>query len=368
LTTRVSRGGWVLLAAGLTTLALVPARAAEKSSTVSAPVPSAAASDNAAKPAAPPVVPAPARPKPRVKSEAEEIQTLREMTRMTPKFSGSCGGYDRIGALTAFPFWTKTLPLANEQIRTINMLEAVVGESRELSFYNEADYPTQSLAEYQAYLNRSHPRRLAAIKHAQRIVALGLLTDQQAEFVLYRYVSKSRPTYSFGEARLSLFSVDPEVQKRNQAEMMANNQDTDAATLALLSPNQRLIWSRTNVVRELAKEPPELPAIADLEADREKLRQERSLFCILGRVPSYFGESGYQRRLLRDLEEVTATGLSWIRMSKSPAEQVAQRRAAFLRHAEQFALTGILTEDQAKQADKKREVDVTRVRVSGNRP
>jgi hypothetical protein len=113
----------------------------------------------------------------------------------------------------------------------------------------------------------------------ERIVALGLLTDQQAEFVLYRYVSNSRPTYSFGddgmqetlgltseqrkrltdiweqsrlrEARLNLFSVDPEVQKRNHAEMMANNKDTDA-TLALLSPNQRLIWSRTNVVRELA--------------------------------------------------------------------------------------------------------------------
>ena len=86
-------------------------------------------------------------------------------------------------------------------------------------------------------------------------------------------------------------------------------------------------------------------------------------FRVLADTPKfYIGLSPYQKRLLRDLEEVTRDGLLWISLrnpgsddSDPPADAhddradpIAQARREFLMHAEQVALLGILTEAQAE--------------------
>jgi len=121
-------------------------------------------------------------------------------------------------------------------------------------------------------------------------------------------------------------------------------------------------WSRLTAEQSLPAEPPDLPALSDAEVASIKIEDVSPTFRALAEKANTLGMYDDQKKLLKDLEEVARAGLLWIglRNAEGPptphadvrerqADWVSQRRAEFVKHAEQVALLGILTQRQAEE-------------------
>lgn len=357
--TRVTCRGGILLALGIAALALVRVIAHANSASSAAPL--AAAGDKApAETQAGLAVSAQNLSKPISRSDAAEINSLRSGLRIGP-ILGCNDNSDLIGALASNRFWTEALPLGQQQTAAINQLDEVLRAARSLSLETDADYPARDLASYQAYVDRGHQRRHAAFRQAQRVVSLGLLTEPQAAFVIHRILTTRRPIHTLGDENVQELLGMTAQQKRTAAAIAAGTTATDAAILEILTPRQMEKWSILTAQQTLPAEPPKLPTLSDAAAASSNL-DELWLIARLtrkGDKGDLVKLSAPQKKLLKDLEDVTRQGLHWINLQhpddptlpadvrKAHAERVLQLRADFVLHAWQFVLLGILTQDQA---------------------
>lgn len=319
---------------------------------------------------------------------ARETQGISSGLRAAPAFASNLP-FGLIGDLVKSLRWKKVLPLAPAQASAIMKLDDLLRKVRYHSMRVDADYLDGNPADYREYMARNGARRSEISYSARRMVSLGLLTGPQEAFVTHYHLSGVRPLHTLQDAnvkvmleftqrqdvelakvlnacntrqgRMQLMSADPEVKKRVRAEMDANLRDTDAAAMKILTPRQHEIWSQLTAERSLPEEPPDVPALSDADAARIKLEELSPVFRVLGEKANALKLSDEQRGFLKDLEEVTKTGWLWIGLGNragpyppgdarnDPIDPIAQTRAEFLKHAEQVALLGILTEKQAEQ-------------------
>ncbi len=304
-------------------------------------------------------------------SEAEELRRLREGVRLEMMFSGECGPLDRIGALSTHRFWTPVLPLSEAQVAVLTKLDDIVQEGRTISVRADAQYFAKTVDAYRHYLARSAVRREKTIFHAQAVVDLGLLTNQQAAFVTQRHLSSASSKALFDAmSQTQLGMTESQIQELRQLakalpiyyqqpreEWATIIKQNDAALLNLLTPPQQERWEQLTAERTLPAEPPDLPAAdeANVAAMRMKIPDDSPILSYLTENPrSSIGISRYQKRLLDDLVEVARDGALWISLDESASddEQTDKRCKDFIAHCEQVALLGILTEGQAAWVQK----------------
>ncbi len=321
---------------------------------------------------------------------AAEIEFLRRQLRSEPLTSSyPQESFDLVGGLTSHRTWTRALPLGGEQVAALGKLDVLLREGRTRSYYFDADYPAADLASYMAYVSDSHARRLAALRRAQCIARLGLLTEPQAGFVMQRVLTTRELRYSLtdenvqdrlgmtksqrlklkwvmqaiwtrGQEYTPLLEVDPEKQPQIAAALAATRKGyRQEAMLGVLTLHQLDILLQLTREWTLPAEPPALPALADAQAARADLYDRSPTFAHLARLSDALDLSDDQHNHWKDLEEVTELGLAWIGLQHSDdpdetaeqrssrEEQVSRRRAEFLAHAEQFLLLGILSRSQA---------------------
>jgi hypothetical protein len=364
----------ISLAVGFAALLLVPARGQDKSAAVdsrdSIRPPAAAETPAAQPPAAAQAV----QSKPMSKADAAEMDSLRSGLRFMPHIFVD-EPLSLIGGLASHPHWTGALHLGKAQASALTTLDDVVRKARRLTWHADAEYPTQDVAFYHQYLDRSNRRLSGTIAHAERMVTLGLLTEPQAAFVTQRYLSESGPAYVLtdpsvqellgmtGEqhqemdrlhieeslrANARLGGLDDNDKRRNQ--MVANHQAFDDAAMRILTESQLAKWALLTYKRELPTDP-DLRASADGEFPSQhfKLSVVSPVFRTLSEKPDAYELSDDQKKLLSDLDDVTREGLFWICTVRT--DPIATARNEFVKHAEQVALLGILTQRQAEQVE-----------------
>jgi hypothetical protein len=327
---------------------------------------------------------------PAASGPAEDIQTRARETknysfayRNRRMFRGDSWEDGLIGGLVENNYWRNDLPLGPIQAITIKKLDELVQKAADNSTSIAADYMDTNPPDYRQYNARLNRRLLETLRHAERMVSLGLLTDAQAALVLqHRITGSGSPLYVLydknvqellaitpnqikefekvgndanrREARLNLWTVDPKEQEIVRTRMAANAKQMNAEALNVLTPNQRELWSLLSAPRSLPAKASNLPALSEFEAARIKVEDLSSIFRVLSQKPDSLKLSDPQKKFLNQLEVITRTGLHWLRMrnpsdaAPAPLDGISQE---FLKHAEQVALLGILTEKQAEQVE-----------------
>jgi hypothetical protein len=296
---------------------------------------------------------------------------------------------DMIGNLIRLPFWTEALPLAKDQQDAISKLDVLVREALYDSMLADArpyDGPPTHRAEDYA---RREERRQRAIRHAQRLVMSGLLTEDQAAFVTYKHLESTQLDALYDENDAELFditpsqkeelekalaeyrkeyyrlpavankSLDPEDQEEYYTVKKRLARRHNERIKQILTRDQLEKWDRLTSKRSLSADPPDLSRAALPGGAAVEVRDLSPLFRALADKGGAIGLSSEQSRWIRELEEITQDGLLWIGLdvSKNPtlaaphgerrSDHVDRARLEFLGHAEQFVLLGILDEPQA---------------------
>src|SRR5262249_40648368 len=104
-----------------------------------------------------------------------------------------------IGDLVFSP-WAEVLPLTDLQSDALTKLDKLGDKSDDLSAITTADYLDTNPADYKEFLRRNELRRVTAFGAAQRMVAIGVLTKAQADFVAQRYLTEIDSYYTLGNA------------------------------------------------------------------------------------------------------------------------------------------------------------------------
>ena len=319
---------------------------------------------------------------------AEERKTVSAGLRLRKLTENAEAKNDLVGTLVAERYWTEVLPLAKEQTSAIAKLDALLTESRHNSYITDADYLDGNPRSFQEYLRRGEARRDDAIRHAQRMVVVGLLSEPQAAFVIQRVVSDRKLDSLYDEnvqdllnlsksqrerlkqlaldtanslVKINAFTLDPDQQKRNEEKGAAIKRKHDAAVKRVLTSNQLRKWSGLAGDGSLPPKSPDLPPLSDVEDAKGELLELSPTFLFISTHSDSLGLSMDQRRLLADLEEVTCKGLAWMDLQNGvapPARDLNERhsvipesRAEFVRNAEQVALLAILTQTQQEQVE-----------------
>jgi hypothetical protein len=313
--------------------------------------------------------------KPKNAADAVDLYRLRSERRRGRIYSLD-EPLDRIGALTSHRHGTTELPLAAEQSTALTKLDRLVREVRDMRWLADADVPAEDLASYEAYLQRSFQRHSATIGHAQRMVMTGLLTEPQAAFVWQRWL-RGRQTFSnsmYDEHLRDLLRLTAE--QRREIEHIAEKYRDEFVTPSIwevLTEQQQATFSQMKAERTLPAEAPDLPSLEALAKDgatvdlaevspviRALNVPQGTPFEIAMHKPPVI-LTAHQRRLVADLGEMTQLGWLWIGLRNSDPnidnptgaatdatpDTVDEARRAFMKAAEQVALVGILSEEQA---------------------
>jgi hypothetical protein len=289
-----------------------------------------------------------------------------------------------IGGLVESDWWRSQLPLAPEQAKTITQLDELIRNANDDAARAAADSLDTNPAHYQRTLATLEIRLSETIRAGERMVWLGLLTEAQAAFVQYRYASGGNHLYVLQNKNIQdvlgltedqvkqlekvgreasrrlphfrkFFTTDLKEAELLQNQVAANTKQMNDEALSVLTPSQRTIWDWLTARRSLPARAPEMPAPSKDETSRIKLGDVSPVLGVLNAKADAFKLSDAQRKLLDRLEEITGVGLYWISLRKSQdgapvvGDQVAKASAAFVKEAEQIALSGILTEKQAEQ-------------------
>jgi hypothetical protein len=284
-----------------------------------------------------------------------------------------------IGGLTQNHWWRNWLgPLAPAQASAINKLDVLIAEALDHAFLAAADYMDTNPPDYLEFAGRLQRRLHETRRHAERMVALGLLTEPQAALVMQKYLTGSNRLVGLYDENVQellgmtasqkeqLVKIGREATRRDgllgddpnlktaadvgQA-YAAIRKEAEEAAMNVLTRRQRKIWSRLTTAPVLPAKPPDLPAPSEAEAARIKIKDVSPVFRVLADKADAFKLSDPQKKFLRRLEEITRDGLYWIslRKSKDAQDQVSKARAEFVKQAELVAIFGILTDKQAEQ-------------------
>ena len=297
------------------------------------------------------------------------------------------GPLNMVGNLAASTHWSNLLPLTAEQKLVITRLDKLVRKGHYLSLMFDAEPFDGPPALRRRRLAHNDKRRSEAIHHAQRLVAMGLLTEALAAFATERYLESVgigalnsdavgvKEELALTESQRgeladvnARFLRQPYLPARRVGEADSNPANTwsrryEEALREILTPSQQDRWSELTSKRSLPAGPPNATRSALSKADAASVRIEdlSPIFRTLAENLSAFGLSAEQKALVEDLKEVTRVGFVWIGRRdaetrsqpldalKNQAECFPQERTAFLHHAEQVALLGILTKHQADQ-------------------
>ncbi len=318
----------------------------------------------------------------------QELVGEAEMQRNTPI---RC-----IGSLTRDRYWTSVLPLTEEQQKVIMALNHLVNEGRyQTRLTDAAAAATADPTRREQLLAQSWDKQLEAIRHAIRLVSLGLLTEEQAAFVIQRDVelnglsalyadknlveliglsadqklkleeakAKAKATANANTLMILAFKTDPKSVKEYNIAIDHQKRVNDDAVRKILTPDQMAKWNQLTAKRSLPAKPPNATrsALSGAEAAGVHILDLSPIFHALAAQASALGLSADQKTHLKDLEDVTREGYVWIGRrnlegSSGPedagenrADRISRIRSEFVKHAEQVALLGILSERQAEK-------------------
>jgi hypothetical protein len=325
-------------------------------------------------------------------ASSEEIRQLElelvgeaKMQRLTPI---RC-----IGSLTQDRYWTSVLPLTEEQQRQIMALNHLVNEGRYLTRLADAEAVTANPTLRGQLLPRSWDRQLEAIRHAIRFVSLGLLTEEQAAFVIQHDVAlnglsalyadknvvelvglsedqqlklaeaKAEATANANSLATLAFNTDPQSVKEYNTAIGDQKRANDSAVRKILTPDQMAKWNQLTAKRSLPAKPPNATrsALSGAELAGVHILEVSPIFRALAAHANALGLSADQTTLLKDLEDVIRVGYVWIGRTnlegssgredagKNRADRISRIRSEFVKQAEQVATLGILSEQQAEK-------------------
>jgi hypothetical protein len=299
----------------------------------------------------------------------------------------------QIGSLTRDRYWTPVLPLTEEQKKVILALDHLVNEGRYQTRLADAAAVTADPSLREQLLPRSWDRQLEAIRHAIRLVSLGLLTEEQAGFVIQHDVAlnglgalyadknvveliglradqrlkldelKAKATANANSLMTLAFQTDPQSVKEYKIAIDDQKRENDAAIKRIFTPDQMEKWNQLTAKRSLPAKPPDATrsALSGAEVAGVHILELSPIFHALAAHANALGLSADQTTLLKDLEDVTREGYVWIGRrdlegssgredaGKNRADRISRIRSEFVQHAEQVALLGILSERQAEK-------------------
>ncbi len=264
------------------------------------------------------------------------------------------GGFDPlISGLTWSRNWPQRLQLNQVQIKVLKDFDVVLQEAGDQVAELVADRIEHDPPDCTPEIKRFWAKFRQAEVHAERLVALGLLSEQQA-----KVVKRVDPVY----ACLQLAQV-PELQERlrlsenQKRELEKIERSGDRANeraIQVLTESQRRIWDQATA-EPPKPEKPDFHALTAAEAAKVNLEAASPVFRALAERPNSFGLSDLQKGLLRKLDPIIREGLYWISLrtprGAMPTADVSRTSADFVREAEQVVLLGFLTDEQAKQVE-----------------
>ena len=104
-------------------------------------------------------------------------------------FLADDGQFNLVGLLVTNGYWRKSLPLAPAQATAITKLDDLMQQAFDNVCLVAADYMDTNPPDYQEFESRLNKRLNRAIFRTERMVALGLLTEPQAAFVMQRHLT-----------------------------------------------------------------------------------------------------------------------------------------------------------------------------------
>src|SRR5579871_652769 len=135
----------------------------------------------------PPAPPAPESPEAR----AKETRNLGWGYRHRRMFRADLWEDAYIGGLVENGVWHKDLPLVATQAAAIKKLDALLLEANDQATLRAAEYIDTNPLDYRDFNARLNRRLNETLRHAERMVSLGLLTEAQAAKFLQLRISGS---------------------------------------------------------------------------------------------------------------------------------------------------------------------------------
>jgi hypothetical protein len=286
------------------------------------------------------------------------------------------------------------LQLTEKQKFALRELNDLASEARVQSLSAEAEPYDGDPARRRRDIARRDGRRAQSITHAQRLVTAGLLTEEQAAYMVQNTLNGDFEwNYVYEGSIQELIAVTPS-QQRGLAQVgkdIANEETAKALPVAfsrdpqdgelfknigkeslrrqelevrkILTPVQLEKWGGLTATRRPPAAPPrstrESPS--DAEEAAVVIEDMSPTFRALAERGNALGLNSDQTKLLERLKVVTRLGLIWIRRERLEAKSKGVQDSPksdspfahvpedFVKHAEQVALCGILTEQQAEK-------------------
>ncbi|KAA0133009.1 hypothetical protein FYZ48_24505 [Gimesia chilikensis] len=317
-------------------------------------------------------------------NEAARAKRIRELSaglRLTQKVTFH-SGYLFIGDLArAHRSGKPCLPLTDNQEQTIASLDDLIFLAQLETLGRDADYLEGNPRDFAAYLERSKTRQARAIHHGQLMTFTGLLSPAQTRYTLQHYIAvrkwralqidliqelfkltttqkrqlrQAQTNYNKSTKPLFLGSMRPKADQRDiQAGIELYKAEFRRASRAILTPAQNTKYNALLIQPQPPEVLPATPPLSNDDQQRLALESRSPIFRSIRQQQKQLNLSVKQQEFLQQLTQVTQRGLLWIETSQATeVEQdrplVSHSQAAFLKHAEQVALQGILSEQQAQ--------------------
>ena len=292
-------------------------------------------------------------------------------------------GFGYIGSLvSAYKYYKSALLLSDNQKLTIKRLDSLLYQVKVTSVDNDADYLDTNPRDYNEYLERNKRRRKAAVKYGRLMSLTGLLTESQLNAVI-QHDASVRNALSFHDdlVQNALGFSETQIKRIVQAQSkynkyttplflgsrLPNSPDIKADLrrfknkyhndlIAVLTLVQKKKWSQLSTKPPLPGLAPAMPLPTEADLKRINVKERSDVFRAIVHLQNEneLNLSAAQNKFLDQLYVVTQRGLFWIELvdgsqAKSELSGLIRTEAEFLKHAEQVALLGILTESQARQ-------------------
>lgn len=320
-----------------------------------------------------------------VLSDAERAKRTQELSnnlRLSQKFMFH-SGYLFIGDLASSHQSGKPrLPLTDNQEETLKKLDRLLLLAKFAAMDRDADYLESNPRDFEAYLQRSRQRQRAAVRHGQQMTFTGLLSPTQTRYTLQDYISvrkwrsfrlsliqelldltepqlkqlkQAQDNYNKSTRPLFLGSMKPKAdQKEIQAGINLYKAEYHRAALAILNSDQRTRYDQLKTRPPPIEVLPPTPPLTAADQQRLDLKQRSAVFRSISQQQNQLNLTPKQVEFLQQLTRITQCGLLWIETTQTKQSEDApdlfeHTLAEFLKHAEQVALQGILSEPQAQQ-------------------
>jgi hypothetical protein len=270
------------------------------------------------------------------------------------------------------------------QKKAVRKLNNLMVEAKRGSFvwdaeYVKAEYVKAGNNDLRMYIDSSRSRRSAARYHGQQLAHLGILTEAQREYVRYRFYSRQRVfralSYDFFvknhlsitkeqflqlnslrnrskvfHGNLNLMTTDRVEGQANSEALVNISSDIDSDAAGLLTPEQNSTWSYLISEKPQPHVPPGIP---EVNQHNLGVQVDLSLFPYLNKDNEVLLLKDSQKRDISDLEDVlrTAIAVTHLRIAENSDKRLRDNIVAdLLVHAQELALTGVLSQQQEHKA------------------